>query len=262
MKKYIAIYKILLSQAVSYEAHYRRDTWLQLGTNILWVGMIFTIIEIIFRQTPTLLGWEKHDVYLLSVIWIIVDEIYTMAFKRNLWNIPRFVTEGMLDPYLTHPVSALFLLSTRVFLIRAFYRLLIQLGILGWLIWRFDFAVSGWRTLLVIPLMICAVVVNYSITLMLNTGSFWLYRIDKVNDLWESATTIGRYPLSVLPKTVKILTLTFLPVAFLSYIPTSTLLGRWPGYGVAYALSFTLLIFSLAVIFWNYAVKRYSSASS
>ena len=261
MKKYFKIYRVFINNSISYLAQYRKDAWMNLILNFLWLGMVFIIIEVIFSQTNSIAGWGKYEVYFLTIIWVLVDELYILFFK-SVEMIPNMVTEGKLDLLLTKPVNKLFLISTYKINIQAFYHLILESLILIWLVWHFDFAMSFYHILLVIPLIGVGVMVNYSFLLILNTLSFWFFRIDNINELFFSLSLIGKYPISVLPKTLKIAMFTIIPIAFQAYVPVATLTGRWPWYLILYAFIFNIVLFMVAVKFWNFAVKRYSSASS
>ena len=226
MRKYLKIYKVFVNNSISYLSQYRKDTWVRIFLNILWLLTLFITIEVIFGQTKEILGWNKEEIYLLTVIWIIVDETYLLFFGGNLEIISNLITHGDLDYYLTKPINTLFLVSTKLVLIRAFYRLVIELVILIWLIWNFDFALSFWQVFLALVLVIFGVIVNYSMFLIANTLSFWFYRIENINYLIESISDFGRFPISILPRTIKIIILTIIPVAFQAYIPIVTLTGR------------------------------------
>lgn len=260
--KYFRIYKVFLENALSYETQYRADTWLRLIVNVIWVGVLFALIEVIFTHTGTIAGWEKSEVYLMTVLWIIVDEIFTMTCKRGVAMLPDTITDGELDLYLIKPVSTLFLVSTKYFLMRAFYRLLIQLGVLGWLILQYDFAFNSLRIFMTFFMVLLAVLLSYSIQLILNTASFWFERITNINDAWDATRDLGRYPINVLPKTLKIITLTAIPIAFTAYVPVSVLTGKWSTLGLLASVGVTVFFFLSAISFWHFAIKRYSSASS
>src|SRR3989339_726805 len=237
MRKYLFIYLTLLKNAFSYEAQYRRDTWLHLASNFLYLGLLSATIEVVFRHTPELNGWSREETYLLMLLWIIADELFTMVSKHNLWNLPGLVTDGALDAYLTKPANTLFLVSTKIFLMRAGYRLFIQIGFLVWLVWSFDFAPSLWHGAMAIVLVIGGALVHYSFSLILNTLSFWWLRIDNINDAWESLSNMGRYPLGIFPKFVRVLRLTFLPIAFIGYIPAAAMTGRAGWWLILYAFA-------------------------
>lgn len=262
MKKYLRIYKTYFSNAVSYDAQYRKDTWMHFFTNILWLLLLATVIEVIFGQTESILGWSKQEVYLLTVVWVMIDELYTMFFKKNMMDLPGKITDGDLDYIITKPASSLFLISTPIFLMRSFYRLFVQLFVLVWLVLNFDFAAATHLIPLSMLLIVCGTFVHYSFTLILNTLGFWYMRIDNVNDLWNSINGIGKYPLGVFPKFIKVIAFTALPIAFIGYGQVAVLTGRWEADLILYTIFFTALLFLMARWFWYFAVKRYSSASS
>jgi ABC-2 type transport system permease protein len=262
IKKYFRIYRVLFSNSLSFEAQYRYDTIIKLLANLLWVGMMFIIIEVIFSHTTAIAGWSKPEMYLMTIFWIIADELYVALFGNNLPAISEYITHGELDQFLTKPVAPLFLVSCRSVLIRSFYRLGTQLLILGWFVWHFDVAVSGLHVVMAALLIIVAVSVDYARVLFANTFSFWFLRIENINEAIGALHSFGKYPLSIWPKTIKIVFLTALPVAFSGFIPVATLTGRWPWYGILYAFLFAGLLCLLAVKFWHFALKRYSSASS
>ncbi|NQV00045.1 MAG: ABC-2 family transporter protein [Parcubacteria group bacterium] len=262
MKKYLKIYRVFINNSISYLAQYRKDTWMNFALNFLWLGMVFVMIEVIFSQTNSIAGWDKYEVYFLTIIWIIVDELYILFFGKNIEMIPSIVTEGKLDWLLTKPANKLFLISAHKITIQALYHLILESFVLVWLVWNFDFAISIYHILLIIPLMAVGVMITYSSLLILNTLSFWFFRIDNINELFYSLNRVGRFPISFLPKTLKVVMFTVIPIAFQAYVPVATLTGRWPWYGILYAFVFTIVLFIAAVKFWNFAVKRYSSASS
>jgi len=262
IKKYLRVYKVFIENAFSYDVQYRGDTILKLISNMLWVGMLFLTIEIIFSHTTSIVGWSKQEVYLMTVIWVIADELFSGLFSANIFKISNYVTDGELDVLITKPISTLFIVSNKHIMLRAFYRLLMQLPILFWIIHHFQIEVTLVNSLLATLLILVAVWIDYSRCLIANTLSFWFHRIENVNDLIGTMNTLGKYPLSIWPRTVKIILLTALPIAFSGFMPTATLVGRWPWYGVLYAFVFAVVLCVLAVQFWNFALRRYSSASS
>jgi ABC-2 type transport system permease protein len=57
--------------------------------------------------------------------------------------------------------------------------------------------------------------------------------------------------------------LTFVvPIAFVTTVPASVLLGRLGGEFALYAAGVAAILFTTSVLFWRFAVRHYSSASS
>lgn len=262
MKKYLKIYKAFFANALSYDAHYRKDTWLYFGSVSLWLLTLAGMIEVFFAHTNALGGWSKEEVYLLTIVWVIIDEMYTMFFKKNMLDLANKITDGQLDLVITKPASSMFLVSTPIFLMRGFYRLLVQLALLGYVVMKFDFAVSAYHVAIGIILSLCGLFVHYSIGMLLNTLAFWFLRVDNVNDLWNVMNSVGTYPVTIFPRIMQILTYTVIPIALIGYGQVATVTGKWGWELVLYLIGFTILLFLCARSFWYFAIKRYSSASS
>lgn len=262
MKKYIRIYKCFLNNAISYLAAYRRDTWISLFLTLLWIGMMYLVIEILFQYTSSLGSWNKGEVYLLTTLWIIVDEVNIMFFGANLQNIPDKVTEGDLDFYLTKPAPTLFLISVEYIHLRAFYRLVPEIALLIFLWNSFAIPFFWLNFLATLVLIIFALGVLYAVSLIINTFSFWFYRIDNSNSAWFVFHNLGRFPIDILPKTIRVILLTVIPIAYTAYFPTLALTGKLAWYHVLWTGLFSCILICIAYRFWKYALRSYSSASS
>src|SRR3989338_3505455 len=263
MKKYFLIYKRFIENALSYQAQRRGDTWMKMFLNILWIGMLFLFINVFFEHTQSFAGWSKEEVYLLTFFWVCVDETMILLFEQNLRGIPNLVTDCGLDLHLTKPINTLFLTSSQKILLFSLYRLILE-GVLlfGFLAYH-PHLFSFTRFLVTIPLFLCGIMTVYSFLLILNTLSFWFLSIDNVNDLWFTISNdVGKYPIDALPLPLRTLFFTAVPVAFAAYVPTAVLLGKIHIFGILYTLIFMIIIFCGAIAFWNFAIRRYSSASS
>ena len=72
----------------------------------------------------------------------------------------------------------------------------------------------------------------------------------------------GRYPVSVYPPALRLLFTFVLPVAFLTTVPAEALIGRgaWPWAAGSLLVAFLALVGTL--LFWHFALRHYTSASS
>ena len=110
--------------------------------------------------------------------------------------------------------------------------------------------------------LLLALVIDYSLTLLGNTLSFWFSRVENINSLIGSIHGLGRYPFTLWPKPLKIIFLSVLPIAFNGYVPIAILTGKWPLYGIVYVTILAALLLMIAISFWKLGLKTYSSASS
>lgn len=261
MTKYWKIYKTFLENAISYQAQYRANMWMQIVLNCLWIGMMFVFIETFFGHTNSIGGWQKHEVYLMSIFWILVVQLSSLLFSGIL-KIPVDITEGNIDLFLVKPASPLFLLSSRNIQIDSSYYILFEIPIAVWLFVQYDIALSWSHALLGFFLLVCGIIIQYSVFLILNTCGFYFERFDNVNDLWITMHEMGQYPLHILPKAFQVAFFSLAPIAFTAYVPVAAMTGRLSTPLILYTILFTILLLISALSFWNFSIQKYSSASS
>ena len=260
MNEYLNILKTNAANAISAETENRGGAWLRFFLNLLWIGMVLILVEILFNNTKTIGGWDKPSVYLLTVFFMIVDEVFSLFFNTVTW-IPEQIMSGHLDHALTKPVPSLFLLTVNVS-IQPMYNLLEAGGLLAYVLVTYDLAISWISALAASLLLIGAVAILYAICLIVNTLAFWFDRIDNINDLIFQLQTYGRFPVTALPRALKILLLTIVPFGFIATVPAAIFTGRLPLSWGIYLLIVASIFLSTAILFWRVALKRYTSASS
>ncbi len=261
MKKYFQIYSILIKNAISREAQFRADTWMNWFTHLMFLGFLFILFDTLFRFTKDIAGWSKPEVFLLVIIFTFMQHVFQFLFRDNVWEIPNIITDGKLDAYLISPANTIFLIISRQVGTKAMLRIITQIILLIWLFHTYDFGLNLWSSLGIILLMILGLTIQTAYYLILNTLSFWFLRIDNINDAWFNVAQLGRYPLSVLPQTLTIMAFTFFPIAYQSYVPVGVGLGKldWRFFLLTFVWAAVLWVIALAL--WNRGVKNYESAS-
>jgi ABC-2 type transport system permease protein len=86
-----------------------------------------------------------------------------------------------------------------------------------------------------------------------------------VENLWvlsEVFAQIGRFPTDVFDAVLRRLFTYVLPVAFLATIPAKALLGKASGAFLLFAAAWAFAFFVLSRLFWRFALRHYTSASS
>ena len=114
--------------------------------------------------------------------------------------------------------------------------------------------------LLLISLVLVGVVMMYSVVVLLATLSFWVVNVNNLTELFFGFLEMGRYPASAFPEPMRIVISFVVPIAFITTIPAQALLGRIDVAIAAYGLAFSVVAFIASTMFWNHAVRHYSSA--
>ena len=105
-------------------------------------------------------------------------------------------------------------------------------------------------------------IVTYSILLMMESLSFWLHRIDNIHALHRAIIALGRYPTVVFGRIFQITALTILPITVLTNFPAMAIFNRLDWYWIPYSLGLAVAFLIISRLFFKFAVKHYSSASS
>ena len=262
LKRYWKVYKIFFSNSVSYTAQFRAENIMRIFLNAAWILSLFLTVEIVFGQTNNLGGWQKSEVYLLMLVWVLADEVWGFLVGGNLQEIGELIRTGDMDFRLTKPISALFAISVNHIQIRSIMRFFVDILFIIFIILKFNIHLNIINIFIAIILLLAAMVILYAFEIVISSLSFWTIKNDAIYELYGRIFQFGKFPLDVFPKTLKIIFLTAIPVAFTTYVPTAALFGKWPWYGTIYVFAFAALSLFSALKFWNFALKKYSSASS
>lgn len=129
-------------------------------------------------------------------------------------------------------------------------------------------AVMLWKLQLHIPILSClAVLLAIGMGLMLFAAfdillacvMIRLIHIGRLNELFDTLTKFGQYPMELFPKSSRLVFLTVLPFAVWVNIPCRILLNGMQGY-MFLTFSIVILFYCLAVYSWNRCMKHYTSA--
>jgi len=108
------------------------------------------------------------------------------------------------------------------------------------------------------------VAVHYSIMLGLAAVSFWIVRAQGLVYGYFNFLNIARYPDTIFPWLFRFVFGWIIPVVIIANIPARLLiksLGQ-PGQLMLHLVIASTIIFWLSRVFWRFALRHYSSASS
>ena len=118
--------------------------------------------------------------------------------------------------------------------------------------------------LLYLVALIFGVAVHYSIMLGLAAVSFWIVRAQGLVYGYFNFLNIARYPDAIFPRIFRFIFGWIIPVVIIANIPARLLiksLGQ-PGQLMLHLIIASTIIFWLSRVFWRFALRHYSSASS
>src|SRR3954468_4465288 len=231
---------------------------------VLWfVGQI-VFFSIIFANVDRIGDWTKWEVVLLIGTHQIISQIFQAFFFVNIANIPELVRTGKLDTLLALPIDSQFAVSTKQFALDSIVNALVGAGVVVLALTKLGIVPSPLSVALYLFALGFGVAVHYSIMLSLAAVSFWIVRAQGLVYGYFNFLNIARYPDVIFPRVFRFIFGWIIPVVIVANIPARLLiksLGQ-PGWLMLHLVVAGTIAFVLSRIFWRFALRHYSSASS
>ena len=262
LRKYFKVYKKFLHTSLASELEYKTNILIDLITAILsLIGSIF-LLTIFFQNNGFIGGWEFKQALIIQGIYTILNGITNTWFNPNLTEIVKHIREGTLDFVLLKPIDSQFYISLKKITPSGFLEITLGFCLLAYCIRinQIDFNLS-FLTLCFITI-ICSICILYSIWFFISTTTIWFVKTWNATEVLRSFLYIGRFPLNSFSFSLRIFFSVFIPIAFITTIPSEVFLGISTLWKVLLEIIVAMIFFKTSRKFWLFALKSYSSASS
>ncbi|MBI3385206.1 ABC-2 family transporter protein [Candidatus Gottesmanbacteria bacterium] len=251
----------LIEISLSASMIYRVNFWFEIGALILHLGTYLITVSILFFYTNSIAGWNKEEVILMIGLSYFSGGVFLTFIKPGLDKLPDYIHGGDLDIYLLKPIQIIFYLifSSINFLFLPYLFSGLLLSILSLLNLKTNLFISD--IIFSSLVLSCGIIIFSSIYLVLICIYFWMLE-SNIEQLFLSLTNLTRYPLDVLNKVGKFIFSWIIPFAFISFLPGRVLLHRVEWWEIILVFPITFIIGYLSFVFWKFALKSYTSASS
>jgi ABC-2 type transport system permease protein len=244
------------------EMQYRINFFLQLVQSLLTVGTGLVILAVIFSKTNDLGGWTRPQLLAVMGVFTLVGGIIRTFIQPNMQRVVHDVREGKLDFALTKPADAQLLVSIRDVRFWELTDVLVGLIVLIVALVQMRPA-THWPDLVpFVVLLLSGLVSIYCFWLMLASASFWLVRIDEVQELFDGLFRAGQYPVGIYPGWLRYGLTFIIPLAFAITVPSEAVTGRLAWQSVAVMFGFTIVLLFVSRWCWKRGLRRYDGASA
>jgi ABC-2 type transport system permease protein len=260
MTKYLQTLKLFWETAIAAEMEYRLNFVLAALSSIgNLAGSLFGLF-LFYRTGYTFAGWQWEEALTVLGVFTILQGFSSTFLIPNLNRIVDRVQQGTLDFVLLKPISSQFWLSTHTVSPWGFPDLFFGFAIVAYAGSHLGLSASNYF-LSAIPLAF-GLISLYSIWFMLGATSIWFVKIYNVTEVLRGLLDAGRYPMVAYPVAYRFFFTFIVPVAFLTSVPSETLLGRGDLTWIAGSGALAIALFSASKFFWRFALRFYTSASS
>ena len=264
MRRYIDIYAIMLRNSLIRELSFKANFLLWMIVEVLWFCGQIVFFSIIFGNVDRIGDWTKWEVVLLIGTHQMIAQLFQAFFFVNLANIPELVRTGKLDSLLVLPIDSQFAVSTKQFGLDSIINAALGGVVVCASLSKLGIVPTPMSILLYLSALVFGIAVHYSIMLGLAAVSFWIIRAQGLVYGYFNFLNIARYPDVIYPWLFRLVFSWLIPVIIIANIPARLLIKPFeqPVWLMFHLIAASSIVFWLSRIFWRFALRHYSSASS
>lgn len=259
--KYFKLYIALFKTSLIADMEYRMNFVTRIAIDIFWYVAQILTFEVLFMHTKTIGDWNVYQSRVFLGILFVADSIFMIIFHDNLDNFSEKVRKGDLDLLLAKPINSQFLISLQKATTANFGNLLMGLGWLTWSLSQLDNLVPA-RILWLLILIPIGCLIQYCMKFFFATSACIFAKSDNLHFLWYQVYRLGMRPDSMYFPWLRWLILSVVPVGFIASVPANAVFGLASTTLILWSIVLTSGLLYSTHLFWNFALKHYSSASS
>jgi ABC-2 type transport system permease protein len=260
--RYLRLLALSLRISFAVGAQYRWDFLLDGVLAFVWTLFGLVPLSIALKGRPPIEGWTFGDSLLVMGWFTVLKAVLDGSINPSLTQVVDQIRKGTLDFVLLKPADAQFLVSTSKFDVWKAVDLGLGAGIFAWAFTILGRVPSPSRIAAAALLIGAAVLVLYSLWILVISAAFWVVRLDNLSHLFNSLFDFARWPVAVFPRPWRFVFTVVIPLALMTTYPAEALLGRLALRTAAAALSGAFVFAAVARLIWVRAIARYTSASS
>lgn len=224
-------------------------------------GMYFLFLVFLLQKTSSLASYTPNQALLVFLIFTLVDSL-TQMFFRGAYMFRPLIVEGGFDFYLVQPMNPLFRSLTRYTDIIDLVTLIPLMVFVVWFIATTNLFVSIAGLMWAILLIINAILIGTAAHILVLAFGILYLEVDNALWLYRDLSAMGRFPIDIYQEPLRSILTFIIPLGIMFLFPAQALFGTLNNYLLVVSLAIGPLSLYLSLKYWQYALKRYSSASS
>jgi ABC-2 type transport system permease protein len=262
LRRYAGLFRVQLAMSALTAMQYRADFVVKGLIAILWMGVTLVPVLVVFGVRKSVAGWSFPESLVVVAWFTLLRAVLEGAVSPSLTAVVEHVRHGTLDFVLLKPADAQFLVSTAKI---EPWHLVDVVGALALFFYAFN-KIGRWPSLpnlgTGLAFLILAIIILYSIWILVVSASFWVIKVDNLSYLFGSLFDAARWPITVFRGALRVVFTFVFPIALLTTYPAMALLGRLDPKTAMAALAGGLAFAAIARRVWRRALALYTSASS
>ena len=262
MGRYARLFVVALRLSATLAAQYRAEFVIDAVLSVVWAAARLAPLLVVFDHGRSLPGWTFEEALVVVGFFTLLKGVLEGAVNPSLVAVVDRIRQGTLDFTLLKPADAQFLVSTARFEIWNATDAIAAAVIFGWAFTRMGRAPGVGDVALGLLLLVAAVVVLYSIWILVVSLSFWVVRLDNLTYFFNALFDFGRWPVTIFKGFWRVVFTVGFPTALMTTYPAQALLGDLDALTAALAIGGSAAFAIVARLAFRSALSRYTSASS
>jgi len=262
MRRALAIVRAQLRASVALALQYRLEFLVEGALAILWIAVTLVPVLVVFGTRDAVEGWTFPEMLLVLGWFVALKGVLEGAVSPSLTAVIEHVRKGTLDFVLLKPADAQLLVSVAKL---EPWRIVDLVGaglIFAYAFGKLGRAPTAGEVLAAGAMLLGALLVLYSIAILVVSIAFFAVRVDNLLYLFQSVFDVARWPSTIFRGFLAVLFTYVLPLALMTTYPALALLGRLRVGTALGALAGTVAFAAFARAVWSVSIRKYTSASS
>lgn len=262
MLRYLRLFGLFARTEAQYEMEYRANLVVELVQMAWVIATSIAAVLVLFSYTEVLNGWTLPQMLVLLGVFYIVQGLEELLFQPSMEKLMEHVRMGTLDFTLLKPVNSQFMVSVRHLQIVQVAQALLGFAVVGTGIVQMGESVSAWQAITFGLMLLCGMVLVYSLLLTLATLAFWLTRVENILAVFWGFMDAGRFPIDIYPGWLRLTMSTVVPIGVAVTVPAWAVAGRLEPPALLGTLAAAVTAWLFAGWFWRRGLRAYTGASA
>ncbi len=263
MLNYAKIWSASARYSITRTLMFRGDFFVWSLVELFWMSVNILTITVIYEHTQSIAGWTKYQMVLLVGTSMLIQRFLMGFFWSSIFEMGRNIRSGNFDFYLAQPGNVMFMATTRKLDPDSLLNSLVAAAVVIYAARQLGLDPSAGQIALYALMVLCGVVIHYSILVLSISLAFWLTSAQGIEGLYFTLTEFSRLPRAAFTGiATQMLFVWLLPVVMITNVPASLLVQGFDLTLSAWLFGSALVWFAAAVFVFNRGLRRYTSASS
>lgn len=260
MKKYLRVWLLMTLNSVQNSFASRSGAIVFVLGKVIRFVLFFFLLVLVVGKTNQLAGYSLDQVIFFFLTFTLVDSTAQFLF-REAYRFRPLLVSGDFDLVLAKPVHPLLRVLLGGADVLDLITLIPLLGLIFYFAQRLG-PIGPPETVLYLLLVLNAFLIATAFHIFVLASGILTMAVDHTILIYRDLTAMGRIPIDFYREPIRSLLTFGVPVGIMMTVPAKAIMGLLDWRITIYAFLFGIVLIIGSLKFWNWSLKKYSSASS